>query len=55
MEFEEQPTRADIALRWLSRISFICFLLIGGGAVGFLQGATYVADEVEARFHCEPK
>lgn len=55
MDFEEQPTRTDIAIHWLSRISVVCALLMIGGAVGFSQGVTYVADEVEARFHCEPK
>lgn len=55
MEFEEQPTRTEVVLRLLSRIFFMGLLLMAGGAVGFTQGATYVANEVEARFHCEPK
>lgn len=55
MDFEEQPTRTDIAIRWLSRLSFVVFLLMAGGAIGFNQGATFVINETEARFHCEPK
>jgi len=52
---DERPTRADIALRWLVRIWWFCLPLLCGGAVGFTQGAVFVANEIEARFTCEPK
>lgn len=55
MDSQEQPTRVDIAPRWFGPISFVLTIFLCGIALGFYQGVTYVTDEVEARFTCEPK
>lgn len=55
MDFEEQPTRSEIVLTWLSRISFIVFLLTVGAAAGFYQGASFAINETDSRFDCVEK
>lgn len=55
MHFEEQPTRSEIALTWLSRIFFILFLLMAGAAFGSIEMAGWMSDEMQARFDCVEK
>lgn len=55
MDFEEQPTRWERALTWVTRLSFLVFLLALGGAIGGWQTAQWLVQELEAQYICSPK
>jgi len=46
---------AERAFYWLSKFSFLAFVFIAGSAVGSVETAKWMADEMEARFECVQK
>jgi len=46
------PSRIDRVIRILPALSFLVAIVLTSSAVGFWQGAVFVAEEAAARFDC---